>query len=242
MRGTDEARRARHGAHKKQGGITPWRLAIPLCLFVAVAGLFAGMLLPGQKLGLPPAPMVGQKPDPFDFAPLDGLVKDGRPVGGLSHDDLTGRISLVNIFASWCAPCREELPVLLALKDHVAELDGAQHFQMAGISYRDRAADSRRLLGSVGNPFSRVGSDPQGGGLIDWGVYGIPETLIFDSEGVVRLKYVGPVTPRIAQDILLVEIVRLLGTPDIAPGPPGISSQTGMSGPPQVKSGMSGAP
>ena len=140
-----------------------------------------------------------------EFA-LPGLYEGAE---GLSRKDLDSGVTLVNFFASWCAPCREEHAQLLAL----ARRPGVT---LDGIAYKDKPEDARRFLDALGNPFRRIGLDRDGATAIDFGVYGVPETYIVDGSGQVRYRQVGPVTPAdITQKILPVisRITRATGAP-----------------------------
>ena len=97
-----------------------------------------------------------------------------------------GRVSLVNVFASWCAPCRVEHPVLNALSR-------SNRVPIYGINYKDRPEAARSWLAELGNPYIRIGADDGRVG-IEWGVYGVPETFVVDREGRIRYKHVGPLT------------------------------------------------
>jgi cytochrome c biogenesis protein CcmG/thiol:disulfide interchange protein DsbE len=103
---------------------------------------------------------------------------------------------LVNFFASWCAPCRVEHPILmrLAAQDHVA---------LYGIDYKDRPEDAKRILAQLGDPYHAVGLDPDGTTGIDFGVYGVPETYVIDKTGQIRKRFVGPLTEQALQQELL---------------------------------------
>ncbi|HKQ45167.1 MAG TPA: DsbE family thiol:disulfide interchange protein [Rhizomicrobium sp.] len=102
--------------------------------------------------------------------------------------DLTaGHVSVVNVFASWCAPCRTETAQLAAL----AQLPGVALY---GLTQKDKPAATRAFLDEVGNPFVRIARDDDGRASIEWGVYGVPETYVVDGKGIIRLKYVGPLT------------------------------------------------
>jgi cytochrome c biogenesis protein CcmG/thiol:disulfide interchange protein DsbE len=105
---------------------------------------------------------------------------------GFSSGDLPGRVSLVNVFASWCAPCRAEHKVLNALAK-------SQRVPIYGINYKDRTEAARAWLAELGNPYTRIGADSGRVG-IEWGVYGVPETFVVDRQGRIRYKHVGPLT------------------------------------------------
>ena len=107
---------------------------------------------------------------------------------GLSGDDLKGGVTVVNVWASWCAPCRQEHPLLMDLAKNPA-------VRVVGINYKDNPENARRFLGALGNPFAAVGGDPSGRAAIDWGVYGVPETFVVGPDGAIRHKHIGPLTP-----------------------------------------------
>jgi cytochrome c biogenesis protein CcmG/thiol:disulfide interchange protein DsbE len=124
------------------------------------------------------------KPAPqFSLAEVEGL---GVP--GFDTASLKGDVTVVNVFASWCIPCRDEHPLLMALKD----MTGVRLF---GINQSDAPENARAFLEELGNPYMAVGSDRDRRVSIDWGVYGVPETFVVDAEGVITFKHVGPLTP-----------------------------------------------
>ena len=159
----------------------------PLAVFAALALLFAFALRTGDPAKLPSA-LIGKRAPAISFAALDGLSDGHGPIGGFSAAELaTGGVSVVNFWASWCAPCAQEHPVLNALK----ERGGARLF---GVNYKDQTAQARRFLGRYGNPFAAVGVDADGRGAIEWGVYGMPETFVVNGRGEIVYRHVGPLT------------------------------------------------
>ena len=146
-------------------------LAAPLVVFGALAAVFYMQLVSGKDTSELPSALIGKSVPVFDLAPLTDLKAEGQQVPGLKSEDLLGKISLVNIFASWCAPCRAEHPALM-------ELSRNKELTIVGINYKDQAENARRFLGALGNPYSRVGVDKKGRTAIEWGFYGIPETLL----------------------------------------------------------------
>ncbi len=162
-------------------------VSLPLIVFAALAGLFLVRLGAGDPAFIPSA-LIGKPVPRFALAPLEGL-KTGAP-GGLSDTDLrAGHVTLVNVFASWCAECHDEHDALMALGRNPA-LAG-QGVTLAGIVYKDDPGNARRYLGEKGNPFARVGTDPSGRTGIDFGVYGVPETFVIKGDGTVFYKLVG---------------------------------------------------
>jgi cytochrome c biogenesis protein CcmG/thiol:disulfide interchange protein DsbE len=161
---------------------------LPAALFAVLLVAFAMGLNHNPQL-LPSALI--NRPAP-DFA-LPGLYD---PAHGLSRKDLGGDVTLVNFFASWCVPCREEQTALTAL----AHRPGVT---LDGIAYKDKPEDSRRFLADLGNPFRRVAIDRDGATAINFGVYGVPETYVVDRAGHIRYRQVGPLSDQdIAQKIL----------------------------------------
>jgi len=160
---------------------------VPLFVFAALALLFLVRLYAGDPSQVPSA-LIGRPVPAFTLEPLPGLSQAGQPVPGLSDADLKGRVTVVNVWASWCVPCRQEHPAL-------AELAKNPAVRVVGINYKDNPENARRFLGSLGNPFAAIGIDPNGRAAIDWGVYGVPETFIVGPDGTIRYKHVGPLTP-----------------------------------------------
>ena len=158
------------------------RFAIPLVLFVAIAVFFAvGLRLNPREV---PSPLIGKPVPKFDLPAVKGRSM------GLSAADLTGEVSIVNVFASWCAPCRQEHPLFNALR-----AEGV--VPIHGINYKDRPEDASAWLDALGDPYTRTGADINGQVGIDWGVYGVPETFVIDREGRIAFKHVGPLTPEV---------------------------------------------
>lgn len=128
-----------------------------------------------------PSALLGKEVPLFELPPL----KDGER--GLRTDDLKGQVMLVNIFASWCAPCRAEHPLLMRLAQE-------ERILVAGIAWKDTRRNAAAFLEELGNPYYRIGFDGAGRVGIEWGVYGVPETYVIDREGRIRHKVVGPIT------------------------------------------------
>lgn len=152
---------------------------LPLVLFAVVASYFAVGL--GRDPSIIPSALIGKPVPQFSLPSLTG-----KP-GGFSTADLRGNGAvLVNVFASWCVPCRAEHPYLMLMAKNGVTI--------YGINYRDKPADARAWLAEMGNPYKRVGSDLKGLVGINWGVYGVPETFVVDTNGRIRFKQVGPIT------------------------------------------------
>jgi cytochrome c biogenesis protein CcmG, thiol:disulfide interchange protein DsbE len=161
---------------------------LPVVIFAGLALLFLVRLQGGDPSQVPSA-LIGRPVPAFSLEPLEGLAAQGQPVPGLASEDLKGRVTVVNLWASWCAPCREEHPILM-------DLARDPSIRVVGINYKDRAENARRFLGTFGNPFAAVGIDPNGRTAIDWGVYGVPETFVIGPDGTIRHKQIGPLTPQ----------------------------------------------
>jgi cytochrome c biogenesis protein CcmG/thiol:disulfide interchange protein DsbE len=169
---------------------------LPIGAFLLIAGLFYKGLY-GDPAEIPS--VLIDKPVPaFDLPPVEGL---GIPGFG-SADLAKGAVTLVNVWGSWCVPCRDEHPLLLALAKRT-------NAKLYGINYKDEPENARRFLGSLGNPFAAVGADPSGRTAIDWGVYGVPETFIVDRKGVIRFKWIGPLTEQAIKSVIEPKISEL---------------------------------
>jgi len=162
----------------------PPMVALPPIAFAAIAGLFLSGLFRNDP-GALPSTLVGQPAPSVAVEPLSGLtpftdalLREPGP-------------KLVNFWASWCAPCRVEHPQLMALQ--------AEGLKIYGVNYKDDPAKGLRFLDELGDPFEGVGGDREGRMALDWGVYGIPETFVIDGNGIVLLRFAGPITDSILQ-------------------------------------------
>ncbi len=187
-------------------GATPqrprWLVALPLLGFIALAGIFLLRLHGGDPSKIPSA-LIGRPAPPTVLPPLVGLVSNGTQVPGLDPAVFKGKVSVVNVWASWCVPCHDEAPLL-------TKLGQDKRLQFVGINYKDAADNARRFLGRYGNPFGIVGVDGNGRASIEWGVYGVPETFVVGREGTIVYKMVGPVTSDNVDTVLKVEIEKAL--------------------------------
>jgi len=157
-----------------------WRPAVVVPLIaIALFGLFAW----GLKYGTSDLPSVMlNKPVPsFALDPVKGRDK------GLATADLQGHVSLVNIFASWCVPCRAEHPLIMDLAE-------TGEFPIYGFNFKDDPDAAMNWLAELGDPYARTGADLDGRVAIEWGSYGVPETFIIDAEGRIAYRHVGPMT------------------------------------------------
>ncbi|NMM44951.1 DsbE family thiol:disulfide interchange protein [Rhodospirillaceae bacterium KN72] len=165
--------------------------ALPLVLFAALAGAFFYQLRYGTDPKLIPSALIG---DPVPQTVLEPLKSD-KP--GFGPDDFgpgsaNGQPILVNVFASWCVPCRVEHPIISALARE-------RGIPVYGLNSKDKREDAIRWLNELGDPYTRIGYDPLGRAGIDWGVYGYPETFLVSPKGEVVYKYVGPITPQVLE-------------------------------------------
>jgi len=166
---------------------------VPL-IAVALMVLFGWGLLRGSN-DLPS--VLIDKPVPeFSLPPVLGRDE------GLSTRDLIGHVSLVNVFASWCVPCRAEHPLFM-------ELGESGEVPLYGINYQDPPEQARAWLDELGDPYTRIGADRDGRAGIEWGVYGVPETYVIAADGTIAYRHVGPITRTILQEKIL-PIVRNL--------------------------------
>lgn len=166
----------------------PILVLLPLIIFTALAGLFLFQLMLGGNPQIIPSALIDKPAPEFSLPAVESISRNGEAVPGFSRKDLTGKISVVNVFASWCVPCRQEHPLL----EELAKVEG---IQLLGINYKDKPENARRFLGSLGNPYDRIGADETGRAAIEWGVYGVPETFIVDRDGIIRYKFTGPLSP-----------------------------------------------
>ncbi|MCW5773519.1 MAG: DsbE family thiol:disulfide interchange protein [Rhodospirillaceae bacterium] len=168
-----------------------WRFVIPVFVFVLLgAGFVYALML--MELGrkdpsMVPSALVGKPAPEFALPAPKGLP------GGLATGDLKGKVTIVNVFASWCPPCHAEHPLLLALSKE-------KGIHLVGLNWKDKDDKLAAWLGKDGNPFARIGADHSGGVGIDWGVSGAPETYIVDRDGIIRWGYRGPLTAELVRD------------------------------------------
>jgi cytochrome c biogenesis protein CcmG/thiol:disulfide interchange protein DsbE len=161
---------------------------VPLGAFVAISAAF--YLLLGRDPHIVVSPLVGRPVPQFRLPPVEGRHL------GLSSEDLTGQVSLVNVFASWCVACREEHPLLMQLRENETVI-------LHGLDYKDAPDDAARWLDSMGDPYTRTGADRDGRVAMDWGVYGVPETFVVDARGRIAYKQIGPITTDVLQGTIL---------------------------------------
>lgn len=168
--------------------------ALPLLLLVGLIGVFAMSMNRDPSLV---RSVLIDKPAP-EFA-MPAVPELGVP--GFDTASLKGQVTVVNVFASWCIPCRDEHPLLLALRD-------VSNVRLFGINQSDAPENAVAFLTELGNPYAAVGADRDRRVSIDWGVYGVPETFVVDAKGIITFKHVGPLTPQSMDEQLLPAIER----------------------------------
>jgi DsbE subfamily thiol:disulfide oxidoreductase len=179
-------------AADKRKGSRGWMYIVPLLAFAILAGFFIWRLHlveEGVAPNLIPSVMVDKPAPVFDLPPLLAGER------GFKTADLRGKVTLVNIFASWCVPCRTEHPML----PRIAKAG----IVLVGINYKDRPEDAKAWLAEMGNPYRTVAVDASGRTGIDFGVYGVPESYLIDKQGVIRFKWTGPLSPEIINNQLI---------------------------------------
>ncbi|MGB0507536.1 MAG: DsbE family thiol:disulfide interchange protein [Pikeienuella sp.] len=154
---------------------------LPVIGFIAVAGAFYFGLMREDSRTLPSTFI--SKPAPQSELPA---LLDSKP--GFPADLADGKVKIVNIWASWCGPCRVEHPFLMQL--------AAEGVEIYGFNYKDQAGQAISFLNELGDPYTRVGSDASGRSGINWGVYGVPESFVIDGKGIIIYKHVGPIQGR----------------------------------------------
>ncbi len=179
---------------------------LPLVIFVTLAAIFFFQLRSGRDVSEIPSALIGT-PAPFrDLEPLAGAMRDGVPVPALTAEAAKGRLTLVNFWASWCVPCRQEHPAIMALAQD-------PRLTVLGVNYKDGNENALRFLGELGNPFAAIGLDPNGKMAIDFGVYGIPESYLVGADGTILYKKVGPFDEDSIRNGLMPAIEKALGQP-----------------------------
>jgi len=177
-------------------------MVLPLVAFLGLVVLFGLRLGSGDPSRIPSA-LIGHPAPQTALPALTGLLSDGVQVPGLDPAVFKGKVSVVNVWASWCVPCHDEAPLL-------TELAKDKRLELVGINYKDTPDNARRFLGRYGNPFGVVGVDSNGRAAIEWGVYGVPETFVVGREGTIVYKLVGPITPDNIDSVLKAEIDKAL--------------------------------
>jgi cytochrome c biogenesis protein CcmG/thiol:disulfide interchange protein DsbE len=175
---------------------------LPLAIFLALAAIFMVRLGSGDPSRIPSA-LIGHPAPNTELPAVPGLERNGTPLPGITAADFKGHVTLVNVWASWCVPCHDEAPLLVALA-------ADKRIRVVGINYKDQPDNARRFLNRYGNPFAASGADQNGRASIEWGVYGVPENFLVGRDGRIAFKLVGPITPQNLQQEIKPEIAKAL--------------------------------
>ncbi len=175
---------------------------LPLVAFLGVAFYFyLGLGRDPQQL---PSALIGKPVPEFALPPLPGRETAATDPGLRTANLTAGEVVLVNVFASWCIPCRAEHPLLT----RIAEETGTT---VHAINYKDKPEEALAWLQRLGDPYARIGADRDGRVAIEWGVYGVPETFVVDGAGIIRYRFAGPLHPGEVEDRLLPLLKELRG-------------------------------
>jgi cytochrome c biogenesis protein CcmG, thiol:disulfide interchange protein DsbE len=198
---------AEQNTTQKAGVFTRTRLIVllPLLAFLGLAAIFILRLGAGDPSHIPSA-LIGHLAPQVSLPGLPGLEREGIAVPGVDSAMLKGEVTLVNVWASWCVPCRDEAPLLMRLA-------ADKRIRVVGITYKDQTENARRFLGHYGNPFAANGVDGNGRAAIEWGVYGVPESFVVDREGRIAYKLIGPITSENLESALKPAIEKALASP-----------------------------
>jgi len=175
---------------------------LPLVAFLGLAALFFFRLGAGDPSRIPSA-LIGREAPATDLPAVAGLERNGEPVPGIVPADFKNAVTVLNVWASWCVPCRDEAPLLI-------KLAGDKRIRLVGINYKDQPDNARRFLGRFGNPYVASGADTNGRAGIEWGVYGVPENFIIGRDGRIAYKLVGPLSAENLEQVFMPEIEKAL--------------------------------
>ncbi|WP_074221533.1 DsbE family thiol:disulfide interchange protein [Rhodovulum sp. ES.010] len=162
-------------------------MLLPPLIFIGLAALFFFGMQGSSDRDRLPSTLIGKPAPALELEPLEGSVFGDAALRA-------GGVTLVNFWASWCGPCRDEHPVLETLAE-----DGVTIY---GVNYKDKPRNALRFLDDLGNPYAAIAADREGRAAIEWGVYGVPETFVVDGEGRVVLRHPGPLTEQVVETTL----------------------------------------
>lgn len=171
----------------------------PFAIFVIVIGFLAVGLK--RNPAEVPSPLIGKPAAEFSLPTL-ATAEQSQTTQAVSNKDLLGKVWLFNVWASWCAACRDEHPLLV-------ELSQSGLVDIVGLNYKDNGEDARKWLRQFGNPYAVIAFDETGAVGIDYGVYGVPETFVIDKQGIVRMKHIGPLTNHDVQNKIIPLLITL---------------------------------
>lgn len=181
-----------------------FKYLLPVALFLVLVGfLFVGLYRDPSEL---PSPLIGKPVPQFSLPRLNDA-------NTFTDKEFLGKVSLLNVWATWCFACHQEHPVL-------NKLAGKKVAPIYGLNYKDDASEASQYLNNYGNPYTANAFDESGRVGIDWGVYGAPETFLIDRKGIIRYKHIGPLTQEDVEKIILPMIQQLKdekSNPHVAP-------------------------
>ncbi len=175
-----------------------WIVFLPLATFLLLVVIFSLQLVSGRDTSVVPSALIGKHAPETQLPPLEST---GLP--GIDSSEFNGRVTVLNVWASWCGPCRQEHPVIL-------QLGQDDRFTLAGLNYKDKAENATAFLSELGNSYDVIGVDANGRAAIDWGVYGVPETFVIGRASTILFKHVGPLSPEALEKKLMPEIEKAL--------------------------------
>ncbi len=178
--------------------------SFPLLLLVGLVALFATQIY--RDSSLIPSVLIDKPVPEFSLGPLES---EGFPLPGFGTEDFQdrpeGEVTVVNVFASWCIPCRDEHEFLVRLTEE-------QNIRLFGINQRDAPENARTFLRELGNPYEAIGADTNNRASIEWGVYGVPETFVVNADGIITYKHIGPINAESYEQSLVPAIEAARGT------------------------------
>lgn len=181
-----------------------WLALLPVIVFGALALVFLKGLSDGNTSRKLPSVLIDTPAPQKNLGPIPGLLVNGKPVPAFNAADLKkGQVSVVNFWASWCVPCRQEHPQLITLGK-------MSNFKLIGINYKNDPADASQFLRQLGSPYDVIGSDVNGRVGIEWGVVGLPETYIVDGKGIIRYKFIGPISNKALNEDFLPKLQEVI--------------------------------